>query len=174
MYLPQSSKPGVSTPLVIAVRRRYTCGMRKPTLGLLALLLLLPALAGCSRIFPGRSGSTAYDLSELTVSAPVFGEIIRAAAVCGVPVSLTAQDRAARIENAALLAFARQGGEEARNQYLASVQPPSFNPSQRGRDRSAFCGQKRVDIERADTFLNSEGGTAMTQRAEAARAALSR
>lgn len=149
--------------------------MRMPIRGLIALLLLLPALGGCSRISGifGRSGG-GYDLAELTVSAPVFGEIIRAAAVCAVPVSLTGQDRAARIEGAALLAFARQGGEAARNQYLASVQPPNFDPSQRGRDRSAFCGGKRVDIERADTFLNSAEGTSLAQRADNARAALSR
>jgi hypothetical protein len=149
--------------------------MRMPTLGLIALLLT--TLGGCSRfsgIFSRSGGSGGYDLAELTVSAPVFGEIIRAAAACSVPVSLTAQDRAARIEGAALLAFARQGGEAARNQYLASVQPPNFNPAQRGRDRSAWCGGKRVDIERADTFLNSDEGTQLAQRADNARAALSR
>ena len=142
----------------------------------LALMLLLPALAGCSRIgsiLPGRS-SSAYDMQELSVSAPVFGEIIRAAATCAVPMSLTAQDRGARIEGAALLGFQRQGGEAMRNQYLASVQPPTFNPTQRGRDRSGYCSGKRIDIERADTFLNGAEGEAMARRADAATRALSR
>jgi hypothetical protein len=142
------------------------------------LLLLLPALVGCSRIssiLPGRGGgSTTFDAQELSTSAPVFGELIRAAAVCGVPMSLTAQDRGARIEGAALLGFQRQGGDAMRNQYLASVQPPAFNPAQRGRDRSGYCGPKRVDIERADTFLNGTEGEALARRADAATRALSR
>ncbi|WP_160119522.1 hypothetical protein [Rhodovarius lipocyclicus] len=143
---------------------------------ILPLLLILPALAGCSRvssILPGgSSGQRGYDLQELTVSSPIFGEIIRAAAVCQMPVSLTAQDRAARIEAAALLAFARQGGDAARNQYLASVQPPNFDPARRGQDRSQYCGQKRLDIERADTFLNGAEGQSLAERADNARRAL--
>ena len=145
---------------------------------ILPLILLLPVLAGCARlgsIFPSRSGgSTSFDAQELSVSAPVFGEIIRAAAVCGVPMSLTAQDRGARIEGAALLGFQREGGDAMRNQYLASVQPPAFNPAQRGRDRSGYCGPKRVDIERADTFLTGAEGEALARRADAATRALSR
>ncbi len=151
--------------------------MRMPTFRLFAILLMLPALAGCSRlsgVFSRSGGSGGYDLSELTVASPIFGEIIRAASTCGVPVSLTAQDRAARIEGAALLAFSRQGGDAVRNQYLASVQPPTFNPAQRGRDRSTWCSGKRIDIERADTFLTGEDGGALAQRADNARAALSR
>jgi len=137
----------------------------------LPLLLILPVLAGCSRIGSvfSRSGS-GFDTQEIVVSAPVFGEIIRAAAVCGVPMSLTAQDRGARIEGAALLAFQRQGGEAMRNQYLASVQPPNVTP----RDRSGYCGGKRVDIERADTFLNSAEGEALARRSDAATRSLSR
>ena len=136
---------------------------------LLPLLLILPVLAGCSRLGLGRSTSS-FDTQELAVSAPVFGEIIRAAGVCGVPMSLTAQDRGARIEAAALLGFQRQGGDAMRNQYLASVQPPNASP----RDRSGYCAGKRVDIERADTFLNSAEGEALARRADAATRSLTR
>ena len=137
----------------------------------LFLILLLPTLAGCSRIGSVFSrSSSSFDTQELAVSAPVFGEIIRAAAVCGVPMSLTAQDRGARIEGAALLGFQRQGGDAMRNQYLASVQPPNTNP----RDRSGYCAGKRVDIDRADTFLNSAEGDALARRADAATRSLSR
>ena len=135
----------------------------------LPLLLILPVLAGCSRLGIGRSSSS-FDTQELAVSAPVFGEIIRAAAVCGVPMSLTAQDRGARIEGAALLAFQRQGGDAMRNQYLASVQPPNISP----RDRSGYCAGKRVDIERADTFLTGAEGEALARRADTATRSLSR
>ena len=140
---------------------------------LLPLLFLLPALGGCARIgsiLPGRSSGSGFDMQELGVSAPVFGEIIRAAAACGVPMSLTAQDRGARIEGAALQGFQRQGGEAMRNQYLASVQPPNLGP----RDRSGYCGGKRVDIERADTFLAGAEGEAMARRADAAARSLVR
>ncbi|MBY0336058.1 MAG: hypothetical protein K2X11_05550 [Acetobacteraceae bacterium] len=137
----------------------------------LALLLLLPALAGCARL-GSRAGS--YDLQELATSAPIFGELIRAAATCGVPVSLTAQDRAARIEQAALLAYEQQGGAAMRDQYLRSVQPPAFDPARRGQDRAQWCGTKRLDIERADGFLSGAEGQAMAGRADNARAALSR
>jgi hypothetical protein len=141
----------------------------------LALVLLLPALAGCARLgIGGRGSSGGFDLQEIATSAPVFGELIRAASVCSVPVSLTAQDRAARIEAAALLAFERQGGPQMRDQYLRSVQPPGFDPSRRGQDRSQWCGSKRLDIERADGFLSGAEGQAMAGRADNARAALSR
>ena len=41
---------------------------------------------------------------------------------------------------------------QARDTYLRSVQPPQFDPRQRGRDRAAYCNPKRIDIERMDGF----------------------
>ncbi len=147
---------------------------------ILPLLLILPVLAGCSTMrslnpFGGGSGGAqGYDLQELVTSAPVFGELVRAASVCGVPVSLSAQDRAARIEGAALIAIRAQGGESAWNQYLQSVQPPAVDPRRRGQDRAAWCGTKRLDVERADSFLAGAEGQRLAERADNARRALAR
>ena len=110
------------------------------------------------------------DADQVRASAPVVGELVRAATVCGLPVSITGQDRAARIEAAALDLVVREGGVAARDNYLRGVQPPSFDARQRGRDRTAYCSQKRLDVERMDGFLNGPDGAALTQRAEALRA----
>ncbi len=99
----------------------------------------------------------------------MVGELVRAAAVCGVPVSITAQDRAARIEAAALEIAVRDGGMQARDTYLRSVQPPSFDPRRRGQDRAQYCNPKRLDVERMDGFLSGADGATLTQRAEAIR-----
>lgn len=147
---------------------------------IIPLLLVLPLLAGCSTMRSlnpfGGSGSSGtasgYDLQELVTSAPVFGELVRAAGACQVPVSLSSQDRAARIEQAALVAIRRQGGEAAWNQYLQSVQPPPADPRRRGQDRAAWCGGKRLDIERADSFLAGAEGQRLAERADNARRAL--
>jgi hypothetical protein len=149
-------------------RGRYHSGMRATLLG---PLLLLPLLLAC-RGGGGAPAPTAYDAEEVKVSAPIVAELVRAATVCGVPVSLTAQDRAARLEAVAIELHQREGGLAARDNYLRSVQPPSFDPRQRGRDRSAYCGSKRIEIERMDGFLNNADGAALTQRAEAVRANL--
>ena len=106
----------------------------------------------------------------MTVSAPILGELVRAGQVCGVPVSLTALDRAARIEAAAIELNERQGGTEARDNFLRSMAPPSFDPGQRGRDRAQWCSGKRIEIERVDGFLTGASGTALVERAEATRA----
>ncbi len=142
----------------------------------LTLCLALPLLlAGCGRLGLSSSGpaatpgSSTLDVDQVRASAPVVGELVRAASVCGVPVSITAQDRAARIEAAALQIAARDGGMTARDTYLRSVQPPTFDPRRRGQDRAQYCGQKRLDVERMDGFLNGADGASLTQRAEAIR-----
>lgn len=149
----------------------YPLHMRLSPLPLLALL----ALAACGSRGPEPAATpraTALDRDELKASAPLVGELLRAAQVCGVPVSLTGQDRAARIERAALDLALREGGQPAYDTYLRSVQPPAFEARLRGRDRAQYCGGKRIDIERVDGFLNGQDGEALTRRAEALRAGL--
>ena len=50
--------------------------------------------------------------------------------------------------------------------------PPHFEPKQHGRDRAAWCTEKRPAVQRMDGMLNSTEGTALVQRAEAAQASL--
>ncbi|RYI78167.1 MAG: hypothetical protein EON47_24700 [Acetobacteraceae bacterium] len=116
-----------------------------------------------------RPGGPAYDLQELAISAPILGELVRAGQVCGVPVSITALDRAARIEAAAIELHERQGGMPARDDFLRSMAPPSFEARQRGRDKAQWCAGKRPEIERVDRLLTGEAGQALLRRAEAAR-----
>jgi hypothetical protein len=147
---------------------RYAWKMRN------VLLLSLPLmLAGCGWLggggTPAPARGTALDADQVKASAPVVGELVRAAAVCGLPVSVTAQDRAARIEAVALDLALREGGMAARDSYLRSVQPPAFDARQRGRDRAQYCGQKRLDVERMDGFLAGPDGGALVQRAESLR-----
>jgi len=140
----------------------------------LPALLLTLSLAACgsggSGGAPQPARSTQLDVDQVKASAPVVGELVRAASVCGVPVSITAQDRAARIEAAALDIAVREGGMTARDTYLRSVQPPTFDPRRRGQDRAQYCNPKRLDVERMDGFLSGPDGAALTQRAEAIRA----
>ena len=136
----------------------------------LPLLLALATLAGCAGGEAARPDGSAYDLQELAISAPILGELVRAGQVCGVPVSITALDRAARIEAAAIELHERQGGMPARDDFLRSMAPPNFEARQRGRDKAQWCAGKRPEIERVDGLLTGEAGQALLRRAEAARA----
>jgi hypothetical protein len=149
---------------------RYACGMRHTALPALLLTLSLAACGSGGGTAPQPARSTQLDVDQVKASAPVVGELVRAASVCGVPVSITAQDRAARIEAAALDIAVREGGMTARDSYLRSVQPPTFDPRRRGQDRAQYCNPKRLDVERMDGFLSGPDGAALTQRAEAIRA----
>ena len=148
--------------------------MRSPSPLLLPLALSL-SLAGCwggsrtaSPPAPAATPrSAALDVEQIRASAPVVGELVRAATVCGLPISITAQDRAARVEGAALNLVGREGGQPAMDNYLRSVQPPAFDPRLRDRDRAQYCGQKRLDVERMDGFLSGPDGAALAQRADA-------
>jgi hypothetical protein len=132
------------------------------------LPLLLTACGGGGALSPEGS-RTAPDLDQVKAQAPAVGELVRAASVCGLPVTATAQDRAARIEAAALELTTREGGTQARDSYLRSIQPPQFDPRRRGKDRAQYCGEKRPEVERMDGFLSSPEGAQLTQKAEAIR-----
>jgi hypothetical protein len=113
-----------------------------------------------------------YDLAELLTRAPEIGSLVRAAQLCGVALSQPAQERAARIEEAALELHRARGGMPARDAFLHSMAPPRFEPRQRGRDRIAWCAAKRPAVQQMDGLLNGTEGTALVQRAEAAQGSL--
>src|SRR5689334_18276150 len=77
----------------------------------------------------------AYDLEELASKAPEIGTLVRAAQLCGQVLSQPAQERAARIEEAAIELQQHRGGTPARDAFLREMAPPRFDPKQRGRDR---------------------------------------
>ncbi len=142
----------------------------RPLLRPLPLLFALAALAGCAGGAAVPPSGRAYDRQELATSAPILGDLVRAGQVCGIPLSNTALDRAARIEAAAIELHVRQGGTAARDEFLRSMAPPSFEARRHGDDKAAWCAGKQADIERMDGFLIGDTGDALLQRAEAARA----
>jgi hypothetical protein len=114
----------------------------------------------------------AHGQEELATKAPEIGGLVRAAQLCGLALSRPAQERAARIEEAALEVQRHRGGTQARDALLRDMAPPHFEPKQRGRDRAAWCTEKSPAVQRMDGMLNSTEGTALVQRAEAAQASL--
>src|SRR5215212_8188122 len=131
-----------------------------------SLLLLLPLLLlACTEAPP--PAVSIHDLEELATKAPEIGGLVRAAQLCGLALSQPAQERAARIEEAALELQRHRGGTTARDTLLRSMAPPHFEPKQHGRDRAAWCMEKRPAVQRMDGMLNSTEGTALVQRAEA-------
>jgi hypothetical protein len=129
----------------------------------LPLLLILAACAG-----PVAPPAT-LDLQELTTSAPILGEVVRAGQACGVPMSVTALDRAARIEAVAIDYHQRQGGQAGRDTYLRGMAVPSFDTARGGRDRTQWCAGRRAEIERAEAYLSGAPGAGLVARAEALR-----
>jgi hypothetical protein len=130
----------------------------------LAPLLLAACTAGPA---PPPAASPPQPDAPLAERAAILGGFLRAALLCGQPVSTTAQDRAAAIEAAALNLRQRQGGTAARDAFLRALQPPAFDPRRQGRDRDAWCARQRPDIRRVAAWLDSEEGAAFA--AEAAR-----
>ncbi len=149
-----------------ALRRRRSCRSILPALTLLVAGALAAACAAPHPMAapPGRADAARL-LSE---RAAVLGGFVRGAMACGMPVSATAQDRAAAIETAALDLHQREGGRAARDAVLQAMQPPAFDPRQRGRDRDAWCVRRREDARRVAAWLESEEGAAFAREAEAA------
>lgn len=133
---------------------------------LLMLLLLACTAAPQPPVMP------ALDPDALTTQAHGIGGLVRAAQLCGQVLSQPAQERAARIERAALEVQRHRGGTPARDAFLRSMAPPHFEPKQRGHDRAAWCAEKRPAMLRMDGMLNSSEGTELVQQAEAAEASL--
>ena len=140
---------------------------RRPRMLLLPLLLALLLAACVDDPPPPALSGTDPTAQELAARAPRIGALLRAASACRVTVSVPAQDRAARIEAAALALRQRQDGTAARDALLASLQPPGFDPQQLGRDREAWCTARQAEIARLDASLRSPEGAALAERAEA-------
>ncbi|MDN3562806.1 hypothetical protein QWZ14_00180 [Paeniroseomonas aquatica] len=136
------------------------------------MLLLLAALSGCAGGGAVPRSGQADGRQELEASAPILGDLVRAGQVCGIAVSTAALDRAARIEAAVIELHRRQGGTAARDDFLRSMAPPSFDPRQGGADRAAWCAARQAEIARADGFLTGRSGDALLLRAEATLASL--
>jgi hypothetical protein len=132
---------------------------------LLPLLLLLACTAA-----PPSPVAPALDQEDLAGRAREIGGLVRAAEPCGVALSQPARERAARIEEAALEVQRHRGGTQARDAFLRGMAPPSFEPRQRGRDRAAWCAERRPAVQRMDAMLNGPEGTHLVQQAEAAQA----
>ena len=139
--------------------------MVPPKLALLAMTLV----AGC---VDARPPAQSLEAQEILERARAIGETVRAASVCNAMLSMPAQDRAARIEAAAIELHNHQGGVAARDAFLHALRPPAFDPGQRGRDRAAWCNARRAEIARMDSVLAGPEGAALAQRAEMAQAAL--
>lgn len=134
--------------------------MRRAALGTL-LLLIACAETGT------RPADTATTRETLLARASTTGALVRAAPLCGRPLTILAQDRAARLETAAIALHQRQGGLAARDEFLREMEPPAFDPRLRGRDRAAWCSAREAEIAQLDTMLNGAEGQALVQRAEA-------
>jgi hypothetical protein len=135
-------------------------------------LLLLPLLLLACTVEPPPPAVPTHELDELASKAPEIGGLVRAAQLCGLALSQPAQERAARIEEAALELQRHRGGTVARDAFLRGMAPPHFESKQHGRDRAAWCMEKRPAVQRMDGMLNSTEGTALVQRAEAVQANL--
>jgi hypothetical protein len=133
--------------------------MRHAALG--ALLLLV----GCAETGP-RATTTATARETLLARASTIGALVRAAPLCGRPLTILAQDRAARLETAAIALHQRQGGLAARDEFLREMEPPAFDPGRRGRDRATWCSAREAEIAQLDTTLSGAEGQALVQRAE--------
>ncbi|GGC42032.1 hypothetical protein GCM10011504_20580 [Siccirubricoccus deserti] len=134
--------------------------MRRAALG---ILLLLTACAETG----ARTAGTAAPGEMLLARAPTIGALVRAAPLCGRPLTMLAQDRAARLETAAIALHQQQGGLAARDEFLRGMEPPAFDPRRRGSDRAAWCSAREAEITRLDAMLSGEDGKALVRSAEA-------
>jgi hypothetical protein len=132
--------------------------MRRVALG---TLLLLVACAETG----GRDPAPAAAREALLAQATTIGALVRAAPLCGRPLTIPAQDRAARLETAAIALHQQQGGLAARDEFLRGLKPPSFDPQRRGRDRAAWCSAREAEIARLDAMLSGTEGEALVQSA---------
>ncbi|MBK1658185.1 hypothetical protein [Paracraurococcus ruber] len=135
------------------------------------LAWLLPLLAACAAE-PPMAAAPAADAQALAARATGIGGLVRAAQLCGIPLSQQAQDRAARIEAAAIALHQHRGGMPARDGFLREMAPPGFEGRRRTQDRAAWCAGRRGAVESLDAMLNGPEGTALMQQAEAAEARL--
>ena len=136
----------------------------------------LPAAdAPAARLHRGpdpAGGADAMTSAELTSKAPEIGGLVRAAQLCGLVLSQPAQERAARIEEAALEVQRHRGGTQARDAFLRGMAPPHFDRGSAAATAPPGARKKAPAVQRMDGMLNSTEGTALVQRAEAAQASL--
>lgn len=138
------------------------------------LLTLALALTACEAVGDASQQSargSQLEIDQVKASGPLVGGFVRTAVVCGVPVSTSVKDRAARIEAAALDIAIREGGQPARDSYLQSVQPPTFAGRRRREDQAQYCNPKQPEMERMNSFLSGADGATLAQHADSIHAA---
>ncbi|MCO6416425.1 hypothetical protein JYK14_09625 [Siccirubricoccus sp. KC 17139] len=133
--------------------------MRRLLLG----LLLLPM--ACAEAPPLDAARPAARPRMLARAADI-GALVRAAMVCGRSLPVSAQDRAARLETAALALRQEEAGTEGRDAFLRSMEPPAFTSRQGSRDRRAWCSAREAEIARLEAMLAGPEGEALTAEAE--------
>ncbi|WP_149537596.1 hypothetical protein [Siccirubricoccus phaeus] len=129
----------------------------------LLALLLLPA--ACAEAPPPDAAHPGVRQRVLGRAADI-GTLVRAAPLCGRPLPVSAQDRAARLETAALTLRQQEAGTEGRDAFLRSMAPPSFDPRQRGGDRGTWCSAREAEITRLQAMLTGPEGEALAAEAE--------
>jgi hypothetical protein len=102
-------------------------------------------------------------LAQVTERATPLGQQMRVAQICSVDVSLSAQDRAARIEATAIALHQRVGGVPGRDAFLHGLE----QPRQRARDRAAWCKDRTDAIARSALWLDTVEAEQFAQRADA-------
>src|SRR4051794_16575410 len=131
--------------------------MRRAALG---ALLLLAACAAPAE--PDAATSAARQ--AILARAQGTGALVRAAPLCRLPLSMAAQDRAARLETTVLALHQLQGGTAERDAFLHGLEPPAFDPHRHGRDREAWCSARQAEIARLDLMLAGAEGEAPGRR----------
>jgi len=109
------------------------------------------------------SPTTTPGPAEVMDRATLLGRSLRAAQACGADLPPAAQDRAARIEAAAIALKQRAGGTMDRDAFLASLLPPR----QRAPARATWCRTQAPDISRAREWLTGPEAEAFVRGAEA-------
>lgn len=125
----------------------------------------LPLLAACAGF--GLPAAPEPDAEAFTARASGIGMLVRAAHLCSVPLSQTAQDRAARIEVAAIAWKQSQGGTTARDAFLRGMAPPRFDNRTRKTEREEWCDARRGTVRELDGRLTGPEGDTLIGQAEA-------
>ncbi|RAI60258.1 hypothetical protein [Roseicella frigidaeris] len=122
-------------------------------------------LAACTGL--GLPAAPAADPEAFASRASGIGMLVRAAHLCGIPLSQGAQDRAARIEVAAIAWQQSRGGVPARDAFLRAMAPPRFDGRSRKTEREEWCAARRPTVQELDGRLTGPEGDRLIEQAEA-------
>lgn len=129
-----------------------------------AAIWLAALLGGCAPRAIAPIPNDPDALAAVSARTQVIGVAVRAAAACNLPLSMAAQDQAARLETAVITVHAAAGGVAERDAFLATMRPPRASTK---RARAAWCRAQRPDLAGVEGFLAGPDGAALIARAEA-------